>query len=42
MANSAYCKTMENLRKGINIRLVNNAKDYKKYVSKPKFVSQNF
>ena len=31
---SNYCKTME------NVRLVNNAKDYKKYVSKPSFVSQ--
>ena len=29
---------MENLRK--NVKLVNNAKDYKKYVSKPSFVSQ--
>ena len=31
---------MENLRKRINVRLVNNAKNYKKYVSKPSFVSQ--
>ena len=31
---------MENLRKKIIIRLVNNARDYKKYVSKPSFVSQ--
>ena len=36
MNNSAYGKTMENLRrKRINVRLVNNAKDYLKYVSKP-------
>ena len=41
MFNSVYGKAMENLKKGINIRLVNNAKDYKKYVSKPSFVSQN-
>ena len=40
MNNSVYRKTMENLRKRINVRLVNNAKDYKKYVSKPSFVSQ--
>ena len=40
MNNSVYAKTMENLRKIINVRLVNNAKDYKKYVSKPSFVSQ--
>ena len=31
---------MESLRKRINFRLVNNAKDYKKYLSKPCFVSQ--
>ena len=31
---------MENIRKRINLRLVNNAKDYKKYTSKPSFVSQ--
>ena len=40
MNNSAYGKTMENLRQRINVRLINNAKDYKKYVSKPSFVSQ--
>ena len=40
MINSVYGKTMENLRKRINVRLVNNARDYKKYVSKPMFVSQ--
>ena len=28
MNNSAYGKTMENLRKRINVRLVNNAKDH--------------
>ena len=31
---------MENLRKWINVRLFNNVKDYKKNVSKPRFVSQ--
>ena len=31
---------MENLKKRINDRLVNNAKDYKKYVSKPIVVLQ--
>ena len=40
MNNSTFGKTMENLRKIINFRLVKNAKDYKKYVSKPSFVSQ--
>ena len=38
MINSVYSKAMENLRKRINVRLVNNAKDYKKYVRKPSFV----
>ena len=40
MNNSVYVKTMENLRKRAKIRLVNNVKDYKIYVSKPSFVSQ--
>ena len=31
----------KNLRKRINVRLFNNAKDYKKYASKPIFVSQS-
>ena len=42
MINNVYDKTMENVRKRINVRLVNNAKDSKKYVSKPNFVSQKF
>ena len=40
MNNSIFGKTMENLRKMINVSLVNNAGDYKKYVSKTSFVSQ--
>ena len=40
MNNSIYGKIMENLRKRITVRLVNNAKDYKKNVSRPSFVSQ--
>ena len=40
MNNSGYGKAMENLRKRINVRLINNAKDYLKYVSKPTFISQ--
>ena len=39
MNNSVIGKTMENLRKRINVRLVNNARNYRKYVSKPSFVS---
>ena len=40
MNNSAYGKTMENVTKIIKVRLVNNAKDYEKYVSKPIFISR--
>ena len=39
MNNSVFGKTMENLRKRINARLVNNAKDYVRSISKPRFVS---
>ena len=35
MINSIYGKTMENLRKRINVRLVNNEKDFLKYTSRP-------
>ena len=35
MNSSTFGKTMENLRKRINVRLINNARDYKKYASKP-------
>ena len=38
MNNSVSGKTMENLRKRISVRLVNNAKDYVRYISKPSFV----
>ena len=34
MINSVYDKTMENLRKRINVRLVNNEKDFLKYASR--------
>ena len=37
MINSVYGKTMENLRKRINMRLVNNAEDFLKYTSKPAY-----
>ena len=35
MINSVYGKTIENLRKRINVRLVNNAENILKYTSKP-------
>ena len=40
MNNSVFGKTMENLRIIISVKLVNNAKDYAKCISKPSFVSQ--
>ena len=40
MINSNYGKTLENLTKRINVKLINKAEDYKKYISKPSFVSQ--
>ena len=39
MINSVYGKTMENLRKRINVRLVNNEKDFLKYTSRPTYVT---
>ena len=39
MINSVYGKTMENLRKKINVRFVNNKKDFLKYTSKPTYVT---
>ena len=40
MVNSVFGKTMENLRKRINVELINNAKDYVRCISRPNFVSQ--
>ena len=39
MINSAYGKTMENLRKRINVRLVNNEADFLKYTSRPTHIT---
>ena len=38
MINSVYRKTMKNLRKRINERLVNTAEDFLKYTSKPAYI----
>ena len=35
MVNSVCGKTMENLRKRVNVTLINNAEDFLKYTSKP-------
>ena len=40
MINSVYGKTTENLRKRINIRLVNKEKKFFKYTSKPTHITQ--
>ena len=39
MMNSVYGKTMENLRKIINVKFANNKKDFLKYASKPTYVT---
>ena len=39
MINSVYGNTMENLRKRINVRLVNKAEDFLKYTSKPTYIT---
>ena len=41
MINSVYGKTMENLRKRINVRLVNKAEDFLKYASKRTYITHN-
>ena len=39
MINSVYGKTMENLQKRINVRSINNVKDFLKYTSRPTYVT---
>ena len=38
--NSVYGKTMENVRKRVNVKVINKEKDYLKVVRRPSFVSQ--
>ena len=40
MVNYVYGKSMENIRKRINVKLVNDSKKYLKYANKPNFISQ--
>ena len=40
LTNSVYGKCMENIRKRINVNLINNSKDYVKCVSKPNCIAQ--
>ena len=39
LINSVYGKTMENLRKRMNVRLVNNGKDFLKYTSRTTYIT---
>ena len=39
MNNAINRKTMENLTNGIDVKLVNNEKDYVKCISKPSYMS---
>ena len=39
MINCVYGKTMENLRKRMNVRLVDNEKDFFKYTNKPTYIT---
>ena len=39
MINSVYGKRMENFRKRINVRIVNNEKDFLKYTSRSTYIT---
>ena len=40
MVNSIFGKAIYNLRKRINVELINNVKDYVRWVSRPNFIAQ--
>ena len=42
IVNSVYGETMQNLRKRVNVKLINNEKDYLKCVSRPTLFSRRF
>ena len=39
LINCVYGKSMKNIRKRINVKLINDSKEYLKCVSKPNFIS---
>ena len=39
MINTVYGKTMENMRKRVSVRLINNAKDFLKYTNRPIYIT---
>ena len=39
MINSVYGKTMKNLQKRVNVRLVNNGKKFLNYISRPTHIT---
>ena len=41
MINSVFGKTIKNLRKRMSVRLINNAKDFLKYTSRPTYITHS-